>query len=54
MSNMLDEMEHRMDIILKFQIIKVLMTVEMITPHDSVNEFIRIYSVTCLLVDCVF
>ena len=41
---MLGEMEHRLDITLKFQFIKVSMTVKMINQCDDFHEFIGINS----------
>ena len=42
MFNMLGEMEHRLDIIKKFQFKKVSMTVEMIIQHDDFNELLEL------------
>ena len=45
-------MEHRLDIILKFQIKKGSMTVKIIIQNDYFNEFIRINSMPYFSVDC--
>ena len=44
MFNKLGELEHMLDIILKFQFKKVSMTVEMVIQHDDFHKFIRINS----------
>jgi len=52
MFNKLGELEHMLDIILKFQFKKVSMTVEMVIQHDDFHKFIRSNSMSYLLIDC--